>query len=441
MVNDQTPASAVSRGLRLGALGFRVTGSYLAYQIQNLFLGPAARAEKGRAFRRKTSRQFRDELQSLKGPLMKMGQVLSMQDDILPAELVEELASLQMQAPAMHPSLARAQFKASCGKYPEDVFAKFEPEPFAAASLGQVHQAVTKGAEQVVVKIQYPAMRTAIQNDFALLRSATLGGRLAGYLHKAVLDEVEQGILKETDYLNEARNIDFFRDKLSPLDYVRVPRVFWDLTTERVLTMSRLEGVPLGPFLSRKPAAHVRNLLGRRLLELFLFQIHRVEALHADPHPGNYLFTNDASISLVDFGCVKMFTPEFAELIHCFMERAWEKGEAEFDRMMRLLWGPEVSPRSAEARGILETEIELFNLVFPPPQTGRRVFAFNDRRPFDLGLRIRKDCLLAKLDRPEFPFYARAELGLYNYLRQLRAKFDTVELLHAQRRSASGVRD
>jgi predicted unusual protein kinase regulating ubiquinone biosynthesis (AarF/ABC1/UbiB family) len=440
MVNDQTPGSAVSRGLRLGALGFRVTGSYLAYQLQNLFLGPEAREEKGRAFRRKTSRQFREELQSLKGPLMKMGQVLSMQDHVLPAELIEELASLQMHAPAMHPTLARAQFKASYGKYPEEVFGEFEPEPFAAASLGQVHRAMTKRSEQVVVKIQYPAMRTAIKNDFALVRSATLGGRLTGHIPKPVLDEVEQGILKETDYLNEARNIDFFREQLSPLDYVRVPRVFWDLTTDRVLTMSRLEGVPLGPFLSRKPASHLRNLLGRRLLDLFLFQIHQVRAFHADSHPGNYLFTNDASISLVDFGCVKVFTPEFAELIHCFLERAWEQGEADFARMMRLLWGPEVSPRSAEARSILEAEIELFNLVFPPPETGRRVVAFNDRRLFDLGLRIRKDCLLAKLARPEFPFYARAELGLYNYLRQLGAKFDTVELLQARRRPAGGVR-
>jgi len=429
MVNDQTPGSAIGRGLRLGALGFRLTGSYLGYQLQNLFLGPEARAEKRRAFRRKTSRQFRQELESLKGPLMKMGQVLSMQDHLLPAELVEEMTNLQMQAPAMHPTLARAQFKAACGKYPEEMFREFEPEAFAAASLGQVHRAVTKRGEPVVVKIQYPAMRTAIKNDFALVRSATLGGRLTGHIPKAVLDEVEQGVLKETDYLNEARNIEFFREKLNPLDYVRVPKVFWDLTTERVLTMSRLEGVPLSPFLACKPSAPLRNLLGRRLLELFLFQIHQVGAFHADPHPGNYLFSNEASISLVDFGCVKVFTPEFAELIHCFMERAWAKGEANYERMMRLLWGPAVSPQSAEARGILDAEIELFNVVFPPPETGRRLVAFNGRRLFELGLRIRKDCLLAKLARPEFPFYARAELGLYNYLRQLGAKFDTVALL------------
>lgn len=150
----------------MGRLGLALTGSYLGYQLQNLFLDGQERLEKRKSFNAKAARQIRAELESLKGPAMKLGQILSMQFHILPQEAVTELAKLQMRAPAMHPTLARAQFKASFCKSPEEVFRDFTPEPFAAASLGQVHRAMTKDGQEVAVKIQYPAIRKAIEDDF-----------------------------------------------------------------------------------------------------------------------------------------------------------------------------------------------------------------------------------------------------------------------------------
>src|SRR5688572_15930848 len=166
MVSKDRPQSRIGRGLRIGKLGLSLTGSYLGYQFQNLFLDDRERPEKRKSFQKKAAQQIRKELESLKGPVMKLGQVLSMQSQMLPEEVLSELANLQMRAPAMHPTLARAQFKASFGKFPEEVFWEFSPEPFAAASLGQVHRAVTKAGEKVAVKIQYPAIRTAIEHDF-----------------------------------------------------------------------------------------------------------------------------------------------------------------------------------------------------------------------------------------------------------------------------------
>lgn len=434
MVASSESEGVLRRGFRMGKMGFQLTGSYLGYQLQNLFLGAEGKEKNCERFRRKSSRKFREELQSLKGPAMKMGQSLSMLGHLMPAELIEEMRKLQMQAPAMHPTMARAQFKASFGKLPEEVFKEFSPEQFAAASLGQVHRAVTQKGEAVVVKIQYPAMQTAIKNDFKLLWSAIVAGRMTKQMPKVVLEELELEILKETDYLNEGQNIDFFREKLSGLDYVKVPKVYWDLTTDRVLTMSFVEGIPLYDFLENKPTRKVRDQVGTRLLEMFLFQIAEIGAFHADPHPGNYLFTPDGGIGLVDFGCVKMCSTQFSELIRCFMEQSWLQGETEVVRMMQLMFDKNISPDDERARRILNTEIKLFNLRFPPPKSRKSLVSFT-KEIFDLGASRLDDIVESQLVQPEYPLYSRAELGLYNFLHLLGARINTNELRTARCKS------
>jgi len=226
------------RAARLVQLGAGLTGSYLAYQLRRPFVGKEDARGQRQTLRRRHAKQVRQELQNLRGPIMKVGQALSMQTHFLGTEMVEELSALQMHAPPMHPTLMRAQFKSAFGKYPEEVFRAFEPEPFAAASLGQVHWAVTQRGEEVAVKIQYPAMREAIASDFQALRTAAFPARLTGHLQESVIREAQRGILEETDYLKEARNIEHFSKALAPLEFVRVPRVFPELSSDQVLTMS-----------------------------------------------------------------------------------------------------------------------------------------------------------------------------------------------------------
>ena len=263
------------------------------------------------------AKQISENLQDLRGPIMKLGQALSMQTHLLDAEVVEELAGLQMQAPPMHSTLMRAQFKSAFGKHPEEVFQSFEPEPFAAASLGQVHWAVTKQGEEVAVKIQYPAIREAIESDFKMLRTAGFAARLTGHLQESVIREVERGILEETDYLKEARNIEHFRKHLAPLPFVRLPNVYRELSCEQVLTMSRVRGLRLQEFLKMNPSQESRDKIGVGLTRLFFFQLFRVKAVHADPHPGNYLLNPDGTIGLIDFGCVKYLKPE---VVRCYAQ-------------------------------------------------------------------------------------------------------------------------
>ncbi len=260
-------SGALPRGYRLGKLGLSLAGSYLGYQIQNIWLGETGRAERKAHFLSKRPGDCVRNWERWKGPAMKLGQLLSLQSGTLPEEGLLELANLQMRAPAMHASLARVQFKSALGKYPEEMFREFDPEPFAAASLGQVHRALTFSGEKVAVKIQYPAIRSAIESDLKLLRSATLPGRVTGHVPSALLDEIGRGLLEETDYLREAANLDDFRAGLAGLAFVTVPRVHRELTTDRVLTMSFVEGESLSDWLKRKPSQALRDLAGARLWE------------------------------------------------------------------------------------------------------------------------------------------------------------------------------
>lgn len=433
MVKTERPDNALERGLHLGRLGMRLTGSYVGYQLQNLWLGNGQKAEHRRHFQRKASRQIREELQTLKGPVMKLGQMLSMQSGLLSPEALEELSALQMHAPGMHPTLARVQFKSSCGKYPEEVFREFEPEPFAAASLGQVHRAETQSGKTVAVKLQYPGIRTAVENDFKLLRSATVAGRITGHIPKALLEEIETRIVQETDYLQEGRNLDTFRTKLRPLTYVQVPKVFWKLTSDRVLTMSYVTGSPLGEWLAHKPSVALRNLVGSRLFELFWFQVLRVGALHADPHPGNYLYSDAGEIGLVDFGCVKEIETRFPDLIRVFVQSDALTDQERAARMAQLIWGEQTPRKNAEIRRLMQTVLEFSRRVYPTAAAVGTVVDFGDPTLFAGLARISKEVIQNKLVRPDFIFFKRAEFGLYNVLHQLGARLPTIEIIRRVR--------
>jgi predicted unusual protein kinase regulating ubiquinone biosynthesis (AarF/ABC1/UbiB family) len=424
LVKKIVQPGALARGFRLGKLGLTLTGSYLGYQAQNLLFGEDQRAERQHRFQQKASRRLRQELQSLKGAAMKIGQIFSLQTHSLPEDAIKELASLQMHAPAMHTSLARAQFKSSLGKYPEDVFPEFDPEPFAAASLGQVHRAVTKSGENVAVKIQYPAIRASIVNDFKLLRSATFPGRLTGHTPTAVFDEIQRGFLEETDYIHEGKNLDFFNAGLNGFTYLTIPRVHWDLTTARVLTMSFVEGLTMSAFLKTKPSQSIRDSIGSHLVELYYFQLHKLKTVHADHHPGNYLFQPDGRIGLVDFGCVKRITFDATDLINCVVERSWRESENAARHVLGLVFGRGVPyQRARKMVPMLEEMAEILH-----PESDQSLVNFGNAKMLEALGRAMGATLRDKVANPEFAFISRADLGLYSLLHQLRAHVNCKEI-------------
>jgi predicted unusual protein kinase regulating ubiquinone biosynthesis (AarF/ABC1/UbiB family) len=428
VVNSETNNGALTRGFLLGKLGLKLAGSYLGYQAQNLFLGEEERPQRQARFQRQVSRRVCEELGDLKGPAMKLGQLASMGSGVLPPEALEELANLQMRAPGMHATLARAQFKSALGKYPEELFREFDPEPFAAASLGQVHRGITQRGDAVAIKIQYPAIRSAIENDFKLFKSLALPGRVTGHLPAALLAEIERGTLEETDYLQEAQNLEFFRKELKGLTYLSIPRVYPELSCDRVLTMSFIEGAPLRQFLKEKPSAAVRNLVGERLVEMYHTQLHWLKAIHADHHPGNYLFRSDGRVGLVDFGCVKRLRIEMTEIINSMVNRSWRSSDAAARRFLGLLLGAKMPlHRSRRLLPVVEASADF---LFPQGPSADPVVNYGDPKLFELAASNGKRALRDRLFNPEFIFVERAELGLVHLLHELGAKVNMGVVWH-----------
>ena len=420
---------AARRALRMAAMSAGVSGSYIGYLVQRMFLGEEERAQKLRATHARAGRQMTGGLLSLRGPAMKLGQALSLQGDVLPEEMLAELGRLQMEAPGMHPSLVRAQFRSSLGRNPEQVFAEFDATPFAAASLGQVHAAVTHAGDEVAVKVQYPGIADAIASDFRLLRTVSLPAKLSKVLSTELLEELEREIVAETDYVREADNIEFFATGLQPLGFVSVPAVYRDLSAERVLTMSRLKGEHLDDVLARGPSPETRDRMGTNLLELYYFQLLHMKAFHADPHWGNYLFHDDGSIGMVDFGCVKYVPPRFVENLRKIFLYPGPRDSEEFRALLAerySLYGKRLG--DATMRALVQFSERFYGRVYPPDDD-ERAFDFSDaeflRDYAAESLRLTR----AGGALPEYVFLARAEAGLYQTLHRLGARVRTSQVV------------
>ena len=419
--------SATKRALHMAAMTASVTGSYLGYLAQHAFLDEKGREKKLRSTHAKAGRRIASDLQTLRGPAMKLGQLLSVQSGVLPDETLAELALLQREAPPMHPSLVRAQFKGSMGAPPERVFRSFDETPFAAASLGQVHRAITHGGESVAVKIQYPGIEDAVKNDFTWFRAVATASQIKRYFPETLIAELERHIVAETDYVSEAKNIEFFARGLVPLTFVDVPRVHADLSSGVVLTLSMIEGESIDAFLARRPSQRLRDLVGERLLELYYFQVLHLEAFHADPHWGNYLFRTDGTLGLVDFGCVKYLPRPFVDNLRAVFLYPGNRDSAAFRDLLARRYafaGQRLSPKTHGA--LVRMAKEFYGRVYPPDleREGEPV-DFADGAVIKAFMRESQNLTRAKATLPEYVFLGRAESGLYNTLHRLKARVRT----------------
>lgn len=296
----------IARTLRRHGLGVAtgLAGMDWLIPFQRGVLGHEARVE-----RYTTPEHVRLALEQLGPTFIKLGQLLSTRADLLPADYILELAKLQDSAPPVEVDAIRAVIRRELGGDPEDLFLHFDPQPLASASIGQAHAATLHDGTLVVVKVRRPGAVAQIDEDLEILQDlagrATRHSALARtYNLPALVEEFTDTIRAELDYLQEGRNAERFAANFSDTADVRIPRVFWDRTTKRVITLERMQGIKVSDITSLDAAQVDRKLLAKRATSLLLKMVFEDRFYHADPHPGNLFIHPDGSIDLIDFGMV-----------------------------------------------------------------------------------------------------------------------------------------
>ncbi|MEQ9234700.1 MAG: AarF/ABC1/UbiB kinase family protein [Coleofasciculus sp. E2-BRE-01] len=269
---------------------------------------PGGMTDAKQAARRKTQAIWiRDTFLELGPTFIKVGQLFSTRSDLFPGEYVEELSKLQDRVPAFNYDQVEAIVKKDLGKSVSELFDNFDPIPLAAASLGQVHKAQLQSGEEVVVKVQRPGLRKLFTIDLQILKGIARyfqnhpdWGRGRDWM--GIYEECCRILWEEIDYLNEGRNADTFRRNFRTYDWVKVPRVYWRYTSNRVLTLEYAPGIKISHYEALEAAGLDRKLLAQLGAKAYLQQLLNDGFFHADPHPGNIAVSAEGSLIFYDFG-------------------------------------------------------------------------------------------------------------------------------------------
>lgn len=419
----------LSRFAKLTGLGASVTARHVAQRVAGAFSDQATAAEREKRARSKSAEQVTKTLGELKGAAMKLGQMLSTDPELLPPEFVDQLSLLQHSAPAMDFATVKAAVERAFERPLDELFAEFSVEPIGAASIGQVHRARTRDGQDVAVKVQYPGIADTIRSDMknlgsllVMARAAIPKDRVDGYL-----EEITTVIERESDYLNEAENLERFQVLLKDVRGVRVPIPVHELTRKSVLTMEFFKGRKLEEWLTQAPEEQ-KTAQGQRLLRAYLEMIHEHGALHADPHPGNFLVLEDdlidgiPAIGLLDLGCVRDFPVEFMDLQLKLLVSLWRH---DVDAMQTIWRG----------MGFLDTQVDpelvydWMQLLFEPLLVDR-VTDFGAWKINEAAMRFILDHPSIKLWAPprEVLFYVRVLAGVRALLNKVGMKVNAYQI-------------
>ena len=302
--------SRVSRGVALARLALRIGGRYAARSPRLLFASVERRKELRHDLAYRSADEVAEELGSMKGVLMKLGQMASYIYEDMPLTFRAAMSRLQHKAPPMTPSLAASVIEQELGAAPGQVFAQWDPLPFAAASIGQVHRAITRDGRAVAVKVQYPGIGRSITSDLrnvGLLRRI-VGAAFPGLDTRSFVDELAERLREEVDYVREAESQEMFATYYDGHPVIRVPHVVPELSTARILTSDLVAGSSFDELLTWEQ--HEKDLAAETIHRFVFRSLYRLHAFNGDPHPGNYLFHRGGRVTFLDFGLTKLFTEE-----------------------------------------------------------------------------------------------------------------------------------
>jgi len=423
---DSIPTGKLGRTSKMVQTGVKIGGNYIKYYSKKAFDKNITRDE----LNEDNATDIYDGLKSLKGSALKVAQMLSMEKSLMPSAYVEKFSLAQFSVPPLSAPLVRKTFKKYNGSYPEQLYDTFATQSVNAASIGQVHKA-SKNGKKLAVKIQYPGVADSISSDLAMVKPIALRMfNLQGKDSEKYFKEVEGKLLEETDYILEVKQSKEISEACVNIPNLKFPRYYEDLSSERIITMDWMEGIHLSEFSKINSDANLANKIGQALWDFYMFQMHKLRAMHADPHPGNFLVDKDYNLIAIDFGCVKRIPQDFYTPYFQLSNRGNLNNKEFFNQKLYELEILQESDSKKEIDFFTEMFHEMFNMFSTPFQS--ETFDFTDEAFWnnltELSERYSKDPELRKMNgsrgSQHFLYMSRTFFGLYNLLHDLEAKIE-----------------
>ncbi len=423
---DKIPTGKLGRTSKMVQTGVKIGGNYLKYYSKKAFDPQLTRDE----LDEDNATDIYDGLKSLKGSALKVAQMLSMEKSLLPSAYVEKFSLAQFSVPPLSAPLVRKTFKKYNGNYPEELFDTFATNSVNAASIGQVHQA-TKDGKKLAVKIQYPGVADSISSDLAMVKPiATRMFNLQGKDSEKYFKEVEGKLLEETDYLLEVEQSKQISKACNHIPNLKFPEYYQELSSERIITMDWMEGKHLSEFAKENLDQEKANKIGQALWDFYMYQMHHLKAVHADPHPGNFLVDKDSNLIAIDFGCIKQVPEDFYTP---YFELANKKNINNPEFFNKKLFELEIlraDDSEKEIKFFSELFYQMLSLFTSPFHD--ETFDFAEESFWssitELSEKYSKDTELRKMNgnrgSKHFLYINRTFFGLYNLLHDLKAKVE-----------------
>ncbi|MFN4994140.1 MAG: ABC1 kinase family protein [Bacteroidota bacterium] len=307
MEQIQIPSTKVERAMRFVKTGVQIGGNYVKHYSRKLVNPELSKDE----LHEENATDVYNALSELKGSALKVAQMLSMERNVLPRQYTNKFQMAQYSAPPLSGPLIVQTFMKSFGKPPQQIFDSFEMKASNAASIGQVHEASLNN-RKLAIKIQYPGVAESIKSDLKIVKPIAF--RLLSMNEKELdkyIKEVESKLLEETDYELELQRSQHISAQCASINNLQFTTYYPEYSTKKVLCMDWLEGLHMDEFLKTNPSQEIKNMIGQAMWDFYDLQVHELKAVHADPHPGNFIMRTDGTLGVIDFGCVKEIPDDF----------------------------------------------------------------------------------------------------------------------------------
>ncbi|RXM41986.1 AarF/ABC1/UbiB kinase family protein [Flavobacterium sp. YO64] len=421
---DYIPTSKIERAGKLVQTGAKIGVNYVKHYAEKM-VNPDLTRDK---LNENNAEDIYDGLKSLKGSALKVAQMLSMDKNFLPQAYVEKFSLSQFSVPPLSAPLVLKTFKSNFGKTPYEIFDEFNANSVNAASIGQVHLA-KKNNKKLAVKIQYPGVANSISSDLALVKPIAIRMfNLQGKDSDKYFKEVEDKLIEETNYLLELKQSQEVVEACSKIENIIFPNYYPEFSSEKIITMDWMTGIHLSEFTAKNKDQKVGDEIGQALWDFYMYQIHVLRKVHADPHPGNFLVDDQNQLIALDFGCMKQIPEEFYTPYFELINKNVITDQALFNKKLFELEILRQDDTPAEVEYFTSMFHDLLSLFTKPFQN--ETFDFADETFFnaiaELGKRFSEDTNLKKMNgnrgSKHFIYMNRTFFGLYNLMFDLKAK-------------------